>query len=173
MYFVYLVRMALEYHTYLLLSNNSFSVIWFVRMEGKNSSYPENHRKKFFLETSCNFKRACWFFWEWGGCKNYLFFFLVVIILYCILLSSLKCEMTVCMQWSVYDACTKVGRRQNTSSPELLKHLLKRELLNCAGISCGGTICWAEQKRRSVAVPCSKDSTNVGVFLAFLTQSQQ
>lgn len=139
MYFVYLIRIALEYHTYLLISNNSLSVIWYVRMEG-SSSYRENHRKRFFLATSCNFKRACWFFWESGSCKKLcIFFYLVMIILYGILLASLKSEMTVCMQWSVYDACTKVGRRQSTSSPELLKHLLKRELLNCAEIRCGET----------------------------------
>lgn len=141
MHFVYLVRMTLEYHTYLLLSNNSFSVIWFVRMEGKNSFYSENHRKKFFLEISCNFKRACWF-WEWGGCKNFLWFFFFFTLLwlsstvFCLLLWSVR---WLCMQWSVYDACIKVGRRQNISSPELLKHLLKRELLNCTGISCGET----------------------------------
>lgn len=176
MYFVYLIRIALEYHTYLLLSNNSLTVIWFVRMEG-NSSYPENHRKRFFLETSCNFKRACWFFWEWGGCKKLclFFFYLVMIILYCILLASLKCEMTMCVQWSVYDACTKVGRRQNTSSPDLLKTLVEKGTTELCRDQLWRDWGFAEHNRKGgpVAVPCLKDCANVEVFLAFLTQSQQ
>lgn len=131
--------MALEYHTYLLLSNNSFSVIWFVRMEGKKqflswkpqeNVFPRNFILKEHADSSKSGEAVKTIFFFFLPCYDYPLLYFA---------SSLKCEMTVCMQWSVYDACTKVGRRQNTSSPELLKHLLKRELLNCAGISCGET----------------------------------
>lgn len=50
------------------------------------------------------------------------------------------------MQPSVYDACTKVGRRWSVLSADLLKHWCSEDPVKCPQISHGETIFRAQQK---------------------------
>lgn len=64
-------------------------------MEG-NSSYPENHRKKFSEKLHVILKEGVNSSESGEAVKN--FFYLLMIMLHCILLASLKCEeMTECV----------------------------------------------------------------------------
>lgn len=64
-------------------------------MEG-NSSYPENHRKKFSEKLHVILKERVNSSESGEAVKN--FFYLLMIMLHCILLASLKCEeMTECV----------------------------------------------------------------------------